>query len=164
MFPFNKYIFDNQDIQNDLSCQENLEQITNIPPTQTILENQNKNEFKDDFSFPLNNYYLITPLINNINYIKENEKQTKVIADEKKNNKIFNVKKSYIDTNHCSEKVLDSKESSLKNGKLGRKRKNDNTPGYHNKYSPDNILRKIKHIILSQVMEFINRKIKFITI
>ena len=162
MFPFNKYIFDNQDTQIDLSSQENFERITNLPPP-TIIGAQIKNELKDDFSFPLNNKYLLTPLINNFNYFKENEKQIKVATDDKnRNEKLnkFNVKKNYIDTNNCSYKTLDSKESTEKNGRLGRKRRNDNTPGFHNKYSPDNILRKCKHIILSQLMEFINNKIK----
>ena len=162
MFPFNKYIFDNQDTQIDLSSQENFERITNLPPP-NIIGTQIKNELKDDFSFPLNNKYLLTPLINNFNYFKENEKQIKVTTDDKnRNEKLnkFNVKKNYIDTNNCSYKTLDSKESTEKNGRLGRKRRNDNTPGFHNKYSPDNILRKCKHIILSQLMEFINNKIK----
>ena len=162
MFPFNKYIFDNQDTQIDLSSQENFERITNLPPP-AIIGTQIKNELKDDFSFPLNNKYLLTPLINNFNYFKENEKQIKVATDDKnRNEKLnkFNVKKNYIDTNNCSYKTLDSKESTEKNGRLGRKRRNDNTLGFHNKYSPDNILRKCKHIILSQLMEFINNKIK----
>lgn len=166
MFTFNRYIFDNQDAQNDLSSQENIEQITNLPAP-TILGTQIKNELKDDFSFPLNNNYLLTPLINNNNnfnfYIKENEKQTKVATHEKNGNvklNLFKIKNNYIETNHCSDKALDSKESSEKKGNLGRKRKNDNTPGYHNKYSPDNILRKCKHIILNQLLIFINQKIK----
>ena len=161
MLPFNNYIFDNQDTQNDLSSQENFEQITNLPAP-TILGTQIKNEVKDDFCFSLNNNYLLKPLINNYNFFKENEKQTKVTDDKKSNEKlnIFNIKKNYNNTKKCSYKILDSKEFSEKNGRLGRKRKNDDTPGSHNKYSPDNILRKCKHIILRQLMEFINHKIK----
>ena len=170
MFTFNKYIFDNQEAHNDLLSQENIEQITDLPAS-TTLGAQIKNEIKDDFSFSLNNNFFLTPLINNINnfnyYIKENEKQTKVATDDKKGNEklnnLFNVKKNYIEKNHCSDKIektLDTKESCEKKGRLGRKRKNDDTTGFHNKYSPDNILRKCKHIILSQLMEFINNKIK----
>jgi hypothetical protein len=161
MLPLNNYIFDNKDTQNDLSSQESFEQITNLPAS-TILGTQIKNELKDDFFFPLNNNYLLKPLINNYNYFKESEKQTKVTDDKKSNEKlkIFKVKKNYNNTKKCSYKILDSKEFSEKNGRLGRKRKNDDTPGSHNKYSPDNILRKCKHIILSQLMEFINNKIK----
>ena len=42
MFPFNKYIFDNQDTQIDLSSQENFERITNLPPP-AIIGTQIKN-------------------------------------------------------------------------------------------------------------------------
>ena len=170
MFTFNKYIYDNQEAPNDLLSQENIEQITDLPVS-TTLGAQIKNETKDDFSFPFNNNYFLAPLINNINsinyYIKENEKQTKVTTDDKKGkeklNNLFNVKKNYIEINHCSdktEKTLDSKEFSEKKKRLGRKRKDDDTTGFHNKYSPDNIVRKCKHIILNQLMEFINNKIK----
>ena len=161
MLPLNKYLFDNQDSQNDLSSQENFEQITNLPAL-TILGSQIKNELKDDFCFSLNKNNILMPLINNFNYFKENEKETKVTDDKKSIEKlnIFNVKKNYNNNNKCSYKILDSKEFSEKNGRLGRKRKNDDTPGSHNKYSPDNMLRKCKHIILRQLMEFINHKIK----
>jgi len=91
---------------------------------------QNKKELKDDFSFPLNNNYSLSPLINNINYIKEKEKekQTKVTTDgkkgisEKSNNK-FIVKKNYIETNNCSDKTLDFKECSEKKGDWEEKEK-----------------------------------------
>ena len=161
MLPLNKYLFDNQDSQNDLSSQENFEQITNLPAL-TILGSQIKNELKDDFCFSLNKNNILMPLIKNFNYFKENEKETKVTDDKKSIEKlnIFNVKKNYNNNNKCSYKILDSKEFSEKNGRLGRKRKNDDTPGSHNKYSPDNMLRKCKHIILRQLMEFINHKIK----
>ena len=122
---------------------------------------QNKKELKDDFSFPLNNNYSLSLLINNINYIKEKEKQTKVTTDgkkgisEKSNNK-FIVKKNYIETNNCSDKTLDFKECSEKKRRLGRKRKNDDSPGLHNKFSSDNLIRKCNHIILSKVIDFID--------
>ena len=47
-----------------------------------------------------------------------------------------------------------------KKRRLGRKRKNDDSPGLHNKFSSDNLIRKCKHIILSKVIDFINQKIK----
>ena len=165
MLPFNKYnILSNQNIQNDFISEENIEQIVNcsLEPNSSI---QSKKDLKDDFSFPLNNNYLLSPLINNINYIKEKENQTKISTDDKKgineksNNK-FIIKKNYIETNNCTEKTLDSKEYNEKKRRLGRKRKNDDSPGLHNKYSSDNLIRKCKHIILSKVMDFINQKIK----
>lgn len=167
MLPLNKYnIFNNQDIQTDLPSKENIEQILNFS-LESNLSIQSKKELKEDFPFPLNNNYLLSSLNNNINYIKEKEKekQIKVTTDEnkgisEKSNKIFIVKKNYVETNNCLEKTLDSKENREKKGRLGRKRKNDDSIGLHNKYSSDNLIRKCKHIILSSVMDFINQKIK----
>ena len=53
-------------------------------------------------------------------------------------------------------------DSNLEKGKLGRKRKSDNSKRVHNKYSDDNIIRKCKHLVLNSVMEFINEKLKLI--
>ena len=43
--------------------------------------------------------------------------------------------------------------------KLGRKIKSDEIIGEHNKYSDDNILRKLKNAVLNDALEFINAKI-----
>lgn len=43
---------------------------------------------------------------------------------------------------------------------LGRKTKKSGEQGKHNKFSDDNLTRKIKHIILENLMEFINETIK----
>ena len=40
--------------------------------------------------------------------------------------------------------------------KLGRKRKNSKSKGLHNKYSGDNIIRKIKSTLLSDLINYIN--------
>ena len=53
-------------------------------------------------------------------------------------------------------------DTNLEKGKLGRKRKSDNSKRVHNKYSDDNIIRKCKHLVLNSVMEFINEKLKLI--
>ncbi len=47
----------------------------------------------------------------------------------------------------------------IKNNSLGRKRKNSKTKGLHNKYSQDNILRRIKSNILLSLSKYINAKI-----
>ena len=39
---------------------------------------------------------------------------------------------------------------------LGRKKKNSNQEGKHTKYSEDNVIRKIKAIIISSLKDFIN--------
>jgi hypothetical protein len=43
---------------------------------------------------------------------------------------------------------------------LGRKRKNESEKGNHNKYAPDNLIKKIKNKILSCISEFINDLIR----
>lgn len=44
--------------------------------------------------------------------------------------------------------------------KCGRKRfRNDNNQNEHNKYSDDNVRRKIKHLVLKKLLLFLNRKI-----
>ena len=42
---------------------------------------------------------------------------------------------------------------------LGKKRKRNDGTGSHNKYSDDNIRRKVKHLVLSDTMKLINKKI-----
>lgn len=51
------------------------------------------------------------------------------------------------------------KEESKGKKMLGKKRKVNNTKGRHNKYSDDNLRRKIKCIIISNLIKFINKKI-----
>ena len=42
----------------------------------------------------------------------------------------------------------------------GRKRGRTGTKGDHNKYSDDNLIRKVKHLTLKKLLEFINKKIE----
>ena len=53
----------------------------------------------------------------------------------------------------------EEEEKSDKNKMLGRKRKNSSTPGKHNKYSNDNLQKKIKSNLLDILFNFINKKI-----
>lgn len=64
-------------------------------------------------------------------------------------------KKIYFKTNN--NQTLNTSNSFKK---MGRKRKSDNEKGEHNKFSDDNMRRKIKHVVLKSLMEFINNKIK----
>ena len=45
---------------------------------------------------------------------------------------------------------------------LGRKKKNNEGLGEHNKFSDDNILRKCKNVILDGILKFLNDKIKIL--
>ena len=56
-----------------------------------------------------------------------------------------------------SQKSKDITDKSLKDKKLlGRKTKNSNETGSHDKYSNDNLSRKCKHIIIGNLLSFIN--------
>jgi hypothetical protein len=52
--------------------------------------------------------------------------------------------------------TIDKKQTKL----LGRKKRNDEESGEHNKFSDDNLRRKVKHLVLDNIFKFINEKIK----
>ncbi len=123
----------------------------------------------------LNDYFFIKkpPLLEEeINKSNLAEKHTKTFTNEKKFNKIsFFIKKSQNTFN--SESKKDNTKQSidwlniglLKNNlrpksNKGRKSKNDNSEGLHTKFSDDNLRRKAKVLILNNILEFVNEKIK----
>ena len=55
--------------------------------------------------------------------------------------------------------ILDENKYDAKKCLLGRKKKNSNIKGKHNKYSGDNIIKKIKSNLLKNLAKFINMKI-----
>ena len=60
-------------------------------------------------------------------------------------------------------KLLMQKLFLLKKNKLGRKRKGenyDNNNEEHDKFSNDNITRKVKHIIFAHLLKYLNKQIK----
>ena len=79
-------------------------------------------------------------------------------------NEILNYKESNnLNLNNSNEiqiNILDNihrkKKNSLKKNNLGRKRKNSNIKGKHNKYSQDNIIKKIKSSLISILYRYIN--------
>ena len=54
----------------------------------------------------------------------------------------------------------DIKNKRKKNITPGRKIKGSGEIGYHNKFSHDNLLRKVKHIIIQELLEFINKMLE----
>ena len=68
--------------------------------------------------------------------------------------------KNLYEENKVSFSESNSSIKKNKNSKLGRKRKNENIKGEHNKFSDDILRRKCKHIILDNVFIFINQQIK----
>ena len=87
---------------------------------------------------------------------KEEEEKKSINKDD---NFLFTIKE---------EKEEKKEEKREKNGikqrkKCGRKRlRNDDNQNEHNKYSDDNLRRKIKHLILKNILKFLNLQIKSI--
>ena len=76
------------------------------------------------------------------------EKESDAIIDKKYKELIQSkIKKNLLSKRPFKEKKI-----------LGRKKKKNEGLGEHNKFSDDNIIRKIKHVILDSVMKFINKK------
>lgn len=84
-------------------------------------------------------------IIKNI-YEIEKEKMTNNATNEENNNK-------------DEQKNNTNKFIVTKSSQKGRKRKYQK-PGNHNKFSPDNIRRKIKHLVLKSVISMINKKLQ----
>ena len=55
-----------------------------------------------------------------------------------------------------NQKNKENKEKKL----LGRKKREDSGSGDHNKFSDDNLRRKVKHLVIDSAFKFINEKIK----
>ena len=90
---------------------------------------------------------------NNENEFQKNEKKQEI---EEKKLKIKDM--NIIEEN--KEIEIEIKKDEIKPIKLlGRKKTNSNQTGIHNKFSDDNLRIKCKHIILSSLMDFINKKI-----
>ena len=99
----------------------------------------------------------------NILFFKINEIATKETNNQEvKNNIIINEKKigEVNDNFFAIEISREEEEKKKEEKKCGRKRKGQEAGVQHSKYSDDNLRRKIKHIILSSIQIFINRKIK----
>jgi len=82
-----------------------------------------------------------------------------------------NIKKEYISKlntievkeNKKEELILTKKKTKPKKNieeictkKLGRKKKDSNETGFHNKYSDDNSIRKLKNKIIKKILDYIN--------
>jgi hypothetical protein len=89
---------------------------------------------------------------------KNDSSEKKNKEKEKDNSIIDKITKENIQQ-EIKEKIYLKKPFKEKK-KLGRKIKSDGYLGEHNKFPDDNIIRKIKSIILNNVLFFINQKIK----
>ena len=95
------------------------------------------------------------------NFQKENEEKN-IININIDNNSLIKLKEENMENKVEKEK---EKEEKKERKKCGRKRlRSNNSQNEHNKYSDDNIRRKIKHFILKNLLIFLNIKIKEIYI
>ena len=124
-------------------------------------DNEIKNELVDDTNINENNekFYNSSKEKKEIKEIKSNYTtgpNTKCIND-----KIEKKPKNCLDK---IDEKLENEGNEIENNeisgptqnKLGRKKKNSDQKGKHTKYSEDNVIRKIKAIIISSLKDFIN--------
>ena len=90
--------------------------------------------------------------------LNKDSKDIKNIENENGNNSIGKMTKEYIQLK-IKEKIFLKKPFKEKK-KLGRKIKSDECLGEHNKFSDDNIHRKLRKAILNSRLKFINEKLK----
>ena len=129
---------------------------------------------KEDFSQISNyekynqNIEKIFPLIFQDNScIKTKEKSNGDITNEDFKNLFMNrpnkkqFSKNYIENiqQFVKIKLFSKKPFKNSNNVVGRKKKSDESPSIHNKFSDDNLMRRCKHIILESILSFINKKI-----
>ena len=160
---------------NNVHLNESFIQETNNPIPDCFLSipnlnTLNPNEYKiEDGTL---DYSLIdkNPLYSDINNFKHIEKDFKLNRNEEKTcdvfgQNIFSIIKKNNDNHTQSTDCFEFEKSNknlFKKSRLGRKRKDDNTIGEHNKFSDDNLRRKSKSLVMDYALEFINERIKII--
>jgi hypothetical protein len=165
-------VADFQNINNFQFINNNEYRSTNLEFPQNY-NNYNLNEYKREQEFKIknNDSFSSSPPSPSITYnasfqeIEKFLKQTEMINNEE--NYYQEKKETNLNSNEVPQKKIYFKtnnnqtvNASTPFKKLGRKRKSENAKGEHNKFSDDNMRRKIKHVVLKSLMEFINNKIK----
>jgi hypothetical protein len=165
-------VSDFQNINNYQLINNNEYRFTNLDFPQNYNNSSSyENKREQEFNIKNNDSLSSSPPSPSLTYnlsfqeIEKFLKQTEMTSNEENycqdqkernlNSKDASQKKIYFKTNN-NQSLTASK--SFK--KMGRKRKSDSAKGEHNKFSDDNMRRKIKHIVLKSLMEFINNKIK----
>ena len=140
---------------NHLNLYKNIEEkstsVTNI--NNQILMNQNKNYIPKKYTFDDIKQILKDKEFEKYKEIIENSKDEPKLKETKKNLKVINKKKK----KSC---ILNNQENKIyiKYG-YGRKKKEDTSFRIHTKYSPDNIIKKIKGRLINYLIKFINNMI-----
>ncbi len=121
----------------------------------TDIDDFNKYEKIEDLFKIDNNQISFEYTFSNLKELKQNVHPNPINEDENKFDKKFAENIQWKER----EKIL-SKRPFKEKKDLGRKKKEYEGLGLHNKFSDDNIIRKVKNTILKCIMEFINQKIK----
>ena len=115
--------------------------------------------FKDQFE--KNDDFLNNQIhqISESNHLKNinNFKNTEIPTNQSNSEELKTDEKNNLEIHEIEIDI--SNESKKSQSQLGRKKARNGSEGKHNKFSDDNLRRKIKHIILSNIMDFINEKI-----
>ena len=166
---------DPQDLTDNSVSEDSINRIPNINLLEQANNFFNLYEHGIEDRSPLNENHNISSrqlLINNND--KEDfeplERPTNLGTNEEKNNKDEELELCQIKDNKkykfcCQrEEELNSKNNSQSDKKLGRKKKSESnkTKGVHNKFADDNLRRKCKHVVLSNIMDFVNEKIDYL--
>ena len=151
----NNNLIDLIDLEYHSKLNDNLynfkQQINNIYPEN---DDENINEFSNSFLESYKQY--------DESSIQGDTYFNKIYFITKKNDEFFNKINKIKDTkqtNELSKEDLKNIHSHIKKAK-GRKLKNSKEQGFHNKFTFDNIIRKIKAISMKSFFNFFNNKIK----
>lgn len=129
--------------------------------------NSNLNETKNKFNVKIGYKPYFEKEINQI--IKQmdlNKENKKFLLDPNYNNIYIQNIKEILTKNNNIRRINKNQDNIIKKeekkNNIGRKKKNDNSKSNHNKYIPDNIVKKIKNRISDFLIEFINNLINSI--
>ena len=152
----NNNLIDLIDLEYHSKLNDNLynfkQQINNIYPENE--NDENINEFSNLFLESYKQY--------DESSIQDDTYFNKIYFFTKKKDELFNKinkTKDTKQTNELSKEDLKNIHSHIKKAK-GRKLKNSKDQGFHNKFTFDNIIRKIKAISMQSFFNFFNNKIK----
>jgi hypothetical protein len=174
MTNLSKDIIDTKEEKNDSINQENSLFNYSLKSYDYSIQNKIDNNRLSSY----NESQIVPLLINNFDTsfsFHKNEKQSfeGTHKDKKLKNEFFQInninannhsliKKIFQTKNFKKNLIINDENKSENKKQLGRKRKNDNSIGVHNKFSDDNLRIKCKTLVLKNVMDFINKKIKII--
>lgn len=127
--------------------------------------NSNLNETKNKFSVKIEYKPYFEKEINQI-INKMDENNEKLLLDPNYNNIYIQNIKEILTKNNNIRRINKNQDNIIKKeekkNNIGRKKKNDNSKSNHNKYIPDNIVKKIKNRISDFLIEFTNNLINSI--